>query len=220
MSAFWQTPVESRALRHPYLSGLSCVILNAEDDFTDMIAVILRSTGMEVTVEPVRTAANLDGFDLIVYGPGPGDPTAQTDARVSKIRDLMILSLNAQQKFLAVCLSHQVLGTLLGFPIARLPEPHQGKQAEVSIGGHNELVGFYNTFVAICSEGAVQTKWGETEVHCHPGTDQVYAFRGPTFASVQFHLESVLTRNGRDLLISLAKDVLASAAYIEVGAET
>jgi phenazine biosynthesis protein phzE len=46
------------------------------------------------------------------------------------------------------------------------------------------------------------------EVSRDPETGEVHALRGPHFASMQFHAESVLTRNGVRIVGSLMAEVL------------
>jgi phenazine biosynthesis protein phzE len=52
--------------------------------------------------------------------------------------------------------------------------------------------------------------FGEAEVSRDPATGEVHALRGPSFASVQFHPESVLSEHGIDLLRALVEPVVAS----------
>ncbi len=47
------------------------------------------------------------------------------------------------------------------------------------------------------------------EVATDTETGEVHALRGPGFASVQFHLESILSTNGIELLAELVTDVLS-----------
>ena len=51
---------------------------------------------------------------------------------------------------------------------------------------------------------------GETEVAADPETGDVYALRGPGFASMQGHLESILSRDGMTTLERLVAHALAS----------
>lgn len=45
-----------------------------EDTFTAMIALQLRSLGLSVTLRRYDEDAEFDAWDLVVMGPGPGDP--------------------------------------------------------------------------------------------------------------------------------------------------
>ena len=51
-----------------------------------------------------------------------------------------------------------------------------------------------------------------TEVSADAASGDVYALRGPGYASVQGHLESILSRDGLETLESLIAHALAPAA--------
>jgi phenazine biosynthesis protein phzE len=68
-------------------------------------------------------------------------------------------------------------------------------QRGVNLFGRHEYVGFYNTFVARRPEQAP----AGVRIEADPD-GKVLALRGPTFATFQFHLESVLTRNSVAIL--------------------
>ena len=68
-------------------------------------------------------------------------------------------------------------------------------------------IGFYNTFTARVEPGT--TKVGPAEVSADAVSGDVYALRGPRFASVQGHLESILSRDGIHTLERLVRHALA-----------
>ena len=208
VSKFWSTPTECRTDSDGTLVGKKCLVLNAEDDFTNMIAVILKSLGMRITVTSILSYFDLDEYDIIVFGPGPGNPLDDTDPRILRLRAVMRESLKNERAFLAVCLSHQIFGRLLGLKIRRLVEPHQGMQNKVMVNNKIETVGFYNTYVVSAQEAVLQTQWGIVDIRRHIGTEDVYAISGKNFISIQCHLESVLTLDGKLLLRSLIEQIL------------
>jgi phenazine biosynthesis protein phzE len=110
---------------------------------------------------------------------------------------------------LAVCLSHQILADSLGIDLAPLAAPHQGLQETVDVFGTPASIGFYNTFTARVAPGT--TRVGDAEVAADAMGD-VYALRGPGFASVQGHLESILSRDGMTTLELLVSHALTSAS--------
>ena len=110
-----------------------------------------------------------------------------------------------------MCLSHQILADSLGIELAPLAAPHQGLQRTVDVFGTPASIGFYNTFTARVAPGT--TRIGETEVAADPESGDVYALRGPGYASVQGHLESILSRDGMTTL-----ERLVSYALTPVGA--
>src|SRR5690606_17941969 len=132
-----------------------------------------------------------------VAGPGPGDPRDPDSPRLARMRDIVDARLASRRPLLAVCLSHQILAHRLGIDLAPLASPHQGLQKSVDVFGRPASIGFYNTFTARVTAGTSQL--GDTEIAADESGD-VYALRGPGYASVQGHLESILSRDGLETL--------------------
>jgi phenazine biosynthesis protein phzE len=97
---------------------------------------------------------------------------------------------------LGVCLGHQFLCAAMGFELTRRLEPNQGTQVEVDLFGRRELVGFYNSFSGLAPRFAVPG----LELATLPGSREIVAMRGPKYAGVQFHAESILSRDGLGIL--------------------
>lgn len=88
--------------------------------------------------------------------------------------------------------------------------PYQGAQESVDLFGTRRTVGFYNTFTARCTDAeAVRLAAEGIEVSRDAVTGDVHALRGPGFAGLQFHPESVLTREGVDIVAGLLRDASA-----------
>ncbi|MBO4272042.1 glutamine amidotransferase-related protein, partial [Microbispora triticiradicis] len=129
--------------------------------------------------------------------------------KIAYLRAAADALLAGRRPFFAVCLSHQVLSTRLGFPLQRRDVPNQGLQKEISLFGARERVGFYNTFAARAEADRAEIDGlGTVEICRDPVTGEVHALRGPRFASIQFHAESVLTENGPRILGSLMEGLL------------
>lgn len=205
LTPFWLNP-QSVAPNAPYV-GMTAVVVDAEDRFTTMLAHQLRHLGFTVTVVPWSDVSTGSlGADLVVAGPGPGDPLDVTDPRIARMHAIIAARVEAGLPLLAVCLSHQILAHLNGFALARLPEPRQGVQLTVDLFGKPATIGFYNTFTARIAAGGVPL--GGPEVASDPATGDVHALRGPGFASVQGHLESILSRDGIESLGRLVHSAL------------
>jgi 2-amino-4-deoxychorismate synthase len=207
LSKFWLTD-QGGAPPDPNLRGRTVVILDGEDDFVNMLRHVLGVLGMTSTVvrhEDYRDGA-LDGFDLVIVGPGPGDPRDDQDPKMQRIRAAIDALLAAGQPFLAVCLGHQALCHRLGIPLTFKDIVFQGTQSPVSIEGRTERVGFYNTFVGRL-EGAGPPA-GST-VESDPETGDIHLVSGPHYRGIQFHAESILTEHGYDLIHDLVRDLLA-----------
>ncbi|SEL74904.1 anthranilate synthase family protein [Streptacidiphilus jiangxiensis] len=200
LSPFWlrmQTKEQAAAG-----DGLDCLVVDCEDTFTSMLAHLLRSLGHRVTVRrwdtPGLAQAVAAHAGPLVLGPGPGDPAAD-DPKMNTVRELVasLLATGHPHGFLAVCLSHQLLSQALGLPLHRKDTPYQGAQERIALFGQERTVGFYNTFTARCDdEAALRLAERGVEVARDALTGDVHALRGPGFAGLQFHPESVLTLDG------------------------
>ncbi|MFE9170554.1 anthranilate synthase family protein [Streptomyces kebangsaanensis] len=197
------------APRDPGLTGLRTLVVDAEDTFTAMIAHQLSALGPEVTVRRFDEQYDVDAYDMVVMGPGPGDPQQTDDPRIAAVHGTVARLLRDRRPFLAVCLSHQVLSLRLGLDVLRRTPPNQGLQKRIDLFGEEQLVGFYNTFTARCATSAFRADGiGTVRVSRDPATGDVHALRGPHFASMQFHAESVLTRNGPRIMSTLLRGLL------------
>ncbi|GAA2596570.1 phenazine-specific anthranilate synthase component I [Streptomyces roseoviolaceus] len=177
------------------------LVVDGEDTFTAMLAHVLRSSGLEVTVrrydeEGLREAV-LAHEGPVVLGPGPGDPADVTDPKMRILRNLTAEVLRGHPHgVLGVCLGHELIAAELGLEIVRKDVPYQGAQTEIELFGRRETVGFYNSFVARCDEEARQELAAHGVEVSRAANGEVHAMRGPGFAGVQFHPESILTLNG------------------------
>jgi phenazine biosynthesis protein phzE len=196
----------------PELAGRRILVVDAEDAFTSMIGHLLRSLRLHTTIRRYDEWFDPSAFDLVVVGPGPGDPRDGDTPKTAALRRLVCRLFAERQPFLAVCFGHQVTSGVLGLDLVRRQEPNQGVQQEIDLFGRRTRVGFYNTFVArsAIDEFTSPVAGGVVRVSRDQRTGEVHALRGPTFASVQFHAESVLSADGvgivGDLLSSLLRE--------------
>ncbi|SCF08657.1 phenazine biosynthesis protein phzE [Micromonospora purpureochromogenes] len=217
LARFWLEERVPGTTRLAGLAGRRALIVDGEDTFTGMLAHQLGALGLDVDVRPWQRAAPLDGYDLVVVGPGPGDPGAITEPKMAALRALLADRLAAGLPTLAVCLGHQLLAGLLGLPLHRREAPYQGLQRDVRVFGTSRRVGFYSTFTALADRDRLGTRYGPVEVSRDPADGAVHALRGPGFAGVQFHPESVLSRDGLAVLADLLGHLLARPALIAHG---
>jgi len=208
LAAFWLNP-QASAPDGP-LRGREAVVVDAEDRFTTMLAHQLRHLGLDVRIVPWHrvTADDVRDAELVVCGPGPGDPRDPASERMRRMRGIVTERRASGRPLLAVCLSHQILSDDVGLDLAPLATPHQGLQKTVDVFGMPASIGFYNTFTARVAPGTREV--GDAEVAADASGD-VYALRGPGFASVQGHLESILSRDGMVTLERLVTHVLTTA---------
>ncbi|GGO81935.1 anthranilate synthase family protein [Wenjunlia tyrosinilytica] len=184
-------------------------VLDCEDTFTSMLAHLLRSTGLEVTVrrydEPGAIEAARAHRGPVVLGPGPGDPADADDPKMALLRPLTReLLAEHGHGLLGVCLGHELMAAEMGMALVRKAVPFQGAQEEIDLFGVRETVGFYSTFTARCED----TGPAGVELSRHPVTGDVHAMRGAGFAGVQFHPESVLTLDGPGIVTRMLSGVL------------
>ncbi|WP_037577277.1 anthranilate synthase family protein [Phaeacidiphilus oryzae] len=199
------------------------LVVDCEDTFTTMLAHLLRSLGNRVTVLPCsdpeleRKVTEHQG--TLVLGPGPGDPADAEDPRMRVMRRIVgRLRAAGRTDVLAVCLSHQLVCAELGLPVRRKAVPFQGAQETVDLFGERRTVGFYNTFAAVCDEAAAERLRGQgVEVARDPETGEVHGLRGPGFATLQFHPESVLTTQGVEIVAAALAHARAGAGAPRVG---
>ena len=207
LSSFWLTD-QADSEPDPVLAGRRVVILDGEDVFVNMLCHVLGVLGLESSV--VRhedyTEGCLDDADLVIVGPGPGDPRDDADPKMATLRSAVERLLGREQPFLAVCLGHQALCHTLGLPLAYKDIVFQGTQSALKVDGRTERVGFYNTFVGRVGDDTVLPE-GVT-VDADADTGDVHVLRGPHYTGIQFHAESILTQRGDGLLHEIVARLL------------
>ncbi|MGW2636259.1 anthranilate synthase family protein [Streptomyces sp. NPDC001348] len=203
LAPFWLRMQE----RSAKLTGHALVV-DAEDTFTAMLAHVLRSGGLDVTVrrydEPGLREAVLAHEGPVVLGPGPGDPSDPADPKMRFLRELTAEVVREHRHgVLGVCLGHELITAELGLDLVRKRVPYQGAQTTIDLFGRPETVGFYNSFTAHCDEETARELAAHRIEVSRAENGEVHAVRGPGFAGVQFHPESVLTLNGAAIVREL-----------------
>ncbi|MFJ8771854.1 anthranilate synthase family protein [Streptomyces microflavus] len=204
LAPFWLRMQE----RTEELAGHALVV-DGEDTFTAMLAHLLRSSGLDVSVrrydEPGLREVVRAHRGPVVLGPGPGNPGDLGDPKMRLLRELTAeLVREHRYGLLGVCLGHELIAAELGMEIVRKAVPYQGAQTRIELFGRPETVGFYNSFTARCdSPAAVELAAHGIEVSRDEESGELHALRGSGFASVQFHPESVLTVRGSAIVTEL-----------------
>ncbi|MEV5727877.1 anthranilate synthase family protein [Streptomyces pharetrae] len=215
LAPFWLRMQEPSA----ELDGHALVV-DGEDTFTAMLAHVLRAGGLDVTVrrydEPGLREAVLAHEGPLVLGPGPGDPADADDPKMRFLRGLTAEVLRTHRHgVLGVCLGHELIAAELGLEIVRKEVPHQGAQTEIDLFGRPETVGFYNSFTARCDDAAAAELAAHGVEVSRAANGEVHALRGPGFAGVQFHPESVLTLNGAAVVRELVGQLRGTSTFSE-----
>jgi len=199
VSSFWlekQEPLAASRAR-------KALIIDNEDEFAYMLAHILRYLNFHVTIERTEQAEfDFESYELVVLGPGPGDPENASHPRIKRAHALAQALLESNRKFLAICLGHQIICARFGLKIEPLRPPLQGVQKEINLFGQTELVGFYNTFCAKADGPVAGLKISSDE------DGFINALAGENFRSFQFHPESVLTPNGVSIIKKYVEELL------------
>ena len=182
---------------------MKILLLDNYDSFTYNLLHAVKELGA-TDVEVVRNdQINLDEverFDKIILSPGPGIPE---EAGLL----LPIIKRYAPTKsILGVCLGHQAIGEAFGARLENLKEVYHGVQTPISIlqkdvlfeGLGKEIpVGRYHSWV-VSREGFPEC----LEITAESQEGQIMALRHKTYDvhGIQFHPESVLTPQGKEII--------------------
>ena len=215
LAPFWLEQRKPTATVLPWLADRRVLVIDAEDTFTGMLAHQLRALGMSVDVHAwTELTAALDptAADLTVVGPGPGDPGNLADPKMAALDAAVDRLLRVGQPTLGVCLGHQILAGRLGLPLHRRDTPYQGLQRDVDLFGTVRRVGFYSSYTATSDVAEFTGPYGPVRLARDAADGAVHALRGTTYAGVQFHPESVLSRDGLAVLADLLGWLLPTSA--------
>jgi 2-amino-4-deoxychorismate synthase len=208
LSRFWCHPRPTRRA-DPRAGRPTALVIDAEDSFTAMIATLLEYAGLAVTVRGFAEPG-LPQADLVVLGPGPGDPTRRDQPKIGRLHRLTEDLLRRGTPLLGICLGHQILCAALGLRVTRAPRPYQGEQRLVRVFDREEKVYFYNSFTAVAPTDRRQcrTRPGWLRMWRDETTGEVHALDGPRLRSVQFHPESARTVDGDRIVRTLIQGLV------------
>ena len=188
---------------------MKTVIIDNYDSFTYNLAHLVKELGAEVDVlrNDKFELEELEKYDKIILSPGPGIPE-EAGLLLEVIRTYA-----GRKPILGVCLGEQAIGQAFGGKLTNLSEVFHGIQTNVKIKNKDYIfsglpteipVGRYHSWVvdtdgfpeelvitAISSEGQIMAqKHREYDVH-----------------GIQFHPESVLTPDGKQIVGNWLKGV-------------
>jgi len=182
---------------------MKILLLDNYDSFTyNLVHVVkeLGATDVEVFRNDEIELDEVERFDKIILSPGPGVPEE------SGLLLPIIKRFAPTKSILGVCLGHQAIGEAFGACLENLKEVYHGVQTPVKIlkddllfrGLQDEiLVGRYHSWVVSnrdfpsCLEVTALSEEG-----------QIMALRHTTYRvhGIQFHPESVLTPQGKEII--------------------
>lgn len=179
------------------------LLIDNYDSFTYNVFQALSSMGEEVRIlrNDQVTVEEMAAMPLkaIVISPGPGTPD---DAGVSKAA---VKAFAGKVPILGICLGHQVIGEVFGGKVIRAPLPIHGKVSPVSHQGNGLFRSLNSPFPAgryhslIVSAEQLPSC---LEITASTPDGLIMGLRHREFAveGVQFHPESILTPDGKQIL--------------------
>ncbi|NBR96326.1 MAG: aminodeoxychorismate/anthranilate synthase component II [Verrucomicrobia bacterium] len=135
----------------------------------------------------------------IVISPGPGRPE---DAGISME---LIRRLGSRVPLLGVCLGHQCIGEVYGGKVVRAGRLMHGKTSPIQHDGKGVFAKLPNPFEATRYHSLIVEKEsvpGCLEVSAETAEGEIMGLRHKEYPvhGVQFHPESILSKEGKDLL--------------------
>ena len=142
--------------------------------------------------------------ERIVISPGPGTPD---DAGITLD---VIKRFAGKIPLLGVCLGHQSIGQAFGGKVIRAPELMHGKASEVAHDGKTIFAGLKDRFLAGRYHSLIVERESLPsclEISAEAGNDIIMGLRHRELKveGVQFHPESILTSDGKQLLANFLK---------------
>ena len=179
------------------------LLLDNYDSFTWNLAQYLQELGAETAVE-LNDRVSVDWvarqrFDALVISPGPGRPA---DAGISL--DL-VRAVAGRTPLLGVCLGHQAIAQAFGAAIVQAPTLMHGKTSPIVHDGRELFRGLPSPFEAtryhsLTVDASTLPPELVVTARTPEGVVMGLAHRSVPLFGVQFHPESILTLQGKQLL--------------------
>ncbi len=179
------------------------LVIDNYDSFTYNLVQYVGELGVEPKV--VRNdAASVEALAAmaprrIIISPGPGDP------HEAGISIQVIEYFKDKCPILGVCLGHQAIGAAFGGQVVRAPQPVHGKASLVHHDGRTIFRGLPNPLTAGRYHSLIVARDSLPEelsisAQTEDGLIMALRHRSLPVEGVQFHPESVLTPEGRQLI--------------------
>jgi anthranilate synthase/aminodeoxychorismate synthase-like glutamine amidotransferase len=185
------------------------LVIDNYDSFTYNLVQYLGELGEEIEVRrnDEVTVAEVEANccpDRILISPGPGTPD---DAGVSME---MIEHFAGRIPILGVCLGHQSIGQVFGGEVVRAPELVHGKSTEICHDGKTIFEGLEYRFKAGRYHSLIVKRESlpdclEISATTPDGIIMGLRHRHMKLEGVQFHPESILTTEGKQLLANFLR---------------
>lgn len=181
---------------------MKIVIIDNYDSFTYNLSHLIKELGAEVTVlrNDQFELPQLEAFDKIVLSPGPGIPS-----EAGLLLDV-IRTYAGRKPIFGVCLGHQAIGEVFGGKLTNLSDVFHGVATEGTQLGNDPVfkglprritMGRYHSWV-VSKEDFPDV----LEITAESDEGQIMALRHREYNihGIQFHPESVLTPEGRQII--------------------
>jgi anthranilate synthase/aminodeoxychorismate synthase-like glutamine amidotransferase len=179
------------------------LVLDNYDSFTYNLVQYLGELGatMEVARNDALTVEDVErlGPEGIVISPGPGNPDG------AGISLELIRRFHTRIPILGVCLGHQAIGQAFGGTVARAGRQMHGKTSTITHDGRGVFRGLPAGFEATRYHSLVVLEANlpaalEISARAEDGEIMGLRHRQYPVEGVQFHPESILTKQGKALL--------------------
>jgi len=178
------------------------LVIDNYDSFTYNLVHYLQDLNCEVTVKrnDKLSLSEVDAFDKIMLSPGPGIPD---EAGLLKA---IIKQYAPTKSILGVCLGQQAIGEVFGGSLINLDEVYHGVSTKVTLSVEDEML--FNNMDRTFEVGRYHS-WvvnpdlpKELEATSFDENGQIMSLRHKVYdvKGVQYHPESVLTPNGKQIL--------------------
>ncbi|MGB8983439.1 MAG: chorismate-binding protein [Anaerolineales bacterium] len=210
LSSFWMQRQTPYAASVRNLHDKNVIIVNNEDNFVYMIKHMLALFGANArVVDTFAFNATDDKSDVVILGPGPGDPTDMSHPRMKRLQDIIGILKQQSKPILGICLGHQALSVFENIAVEKQDVPTQGEARCVDVFNISRLLGFYNSFSPVYDGNAAQRSDISFDLD---STRRIIAARGENFIGFQFHPESVMSKDGGELLYEALVDLTTPSA--------
>ena len=199
---------KAQSTKHKAQNAMLLVIDNY-DSFTYNLVQYLGELGETVEVRrnnrvTISEIENSLRPERIVISPGPGTPD---DAGITLD---VIARFSGKVPLLGVCLGHQAIGQAFGGKVIRAPELMHGKASRISHDGRTIFAGMNDPFLAGRYHSLIVEKESLPdclEISAQTADDIIMGLRHRELRveGVQFHPESILTSEGKQLLANFLK---------------
>ena len=178
------------------------VIIDNYDSFTYNLAHLVKELGTKVDVlrNDQFKIEELEQYDKIILSPGPGVPE-----EAGLLLDV-IRTYSGKKPILGVCLGEQAIGQVFGGRLVNLSKVFHGVQTDIQLTEPDYIfrglparipVGRYHSWVVSRKDFP-----GCLEITAESREGQIMALRHRTYDvhGIQFHPESVLTPQGKEII--------------------